>query len=240
MPLMTKLRESLSTVFAVFAGVFVVYIVLDWGMDITGRRRRGGPSMESQEIGVINDQPIFYKDFSEMVKQVAENQKAQTNNEPDETQLRTIRDQVWNDLVEEKLFDEQIQKFGIAVTDQEIVDWVRGDNPPDFLRQRFTDSTGVFNRQAYVFLQSRMGIPVEKADRGKGRIRVEKIPEQNVVMAIYFGPYEKTAPVYRALDQYCKESGKTIIGGPWEIYVTDPMTEKDPMKVETDIVFPVK
>lgn len=146
---MTKLRESLSTVFAVFAGVFVVYIVLDWGMDITGRRRRGGPSMESQEIGVINDEPIYYKDFSDMVKQVAENQKAQTNNEPDENQLRTIRDQVWNDLVEEKLFDEQIQKFGIAVTDQEIVDWVRGDNPPDFLRQRFTDSTGVFNRQAY-------------------------------------------------------------------------------------------
>ena len=85
-----------------------------------------------------------------------------------------------------------------------------------------------------------MGIPVEKADIGKGRIRVEKIPAQNVVIATYFGPYEKTVPAYRALDQYCKEGGKVTIGGPWEIYVTDPMTEKDPMKVETDIVFPVK
>jgi effector-binding domain-containing protein len=85
-----------------------------------------------------------------------------------------------------------------------------------------------------------MGIPVEKAEKGKGRVRVETVPAGNAVVAYYFGPYEKTASAYRALDQYCKEGGKVTIGGPREIYVTDPMTEKDPMKVETDIVFPVK
>jgi effector-binding domain-containing protein len=85
-----------------------------------------------------------------------------------------------------------------------------------------------------------LGIPVEKAEKGKGRIRVEKLPAQNAVVATYFGPYDKTETAYRALDQYCKETGKVETGGPWEIYVTDPMTEKDPMKVQTDIVFPVK
>ena len=85
-----------------------------------------------------------------------------------------------------------------------------------------------------------MGIPVEKAEKVRGRIRIENIPARNAVVAYYFGPYDKTASVYHALHQYCKESGKIITGGPWEIYVTDPMTEKDPMKVETDIVFPVK
>ena len=38
MPLMTRIRESMTKIFAIFAGVFVVYIVLDWGMDITGRK----------------------------------------------------------------------------------------------------------------------------------------------------------------------------------------------------------
>jgi effector-binding domain-containing protein len=85
-----------------------------------------------------------------------------------------------------------------------------------------------------------MGIPVEKAEKGKGRIRVENIPAGNAVIAYYFGPYDKTGPAYNALHQYCKESGKVISGGPSEIYITDPVTEKDPMKVETDIVFPVK
>ena len=85
-----------------------------------------------------------------------------------------------------------------------------------------------------------MGIPVTKFAKGKGRVRAQVIPAGNAVIAYYFGPYDKTGPVYNALHQYCKESGKVIAGGPWEIYVTDPMTEKDPMKVETDIVFPVK
>lgn len=85
-----------------------------------------------------------------------------------------------------------------------------------------------------------IGIPVEKADKGKGRIQVKNIMEQNGVKAVYFGPYSKTAETYFALMQYCKESNKIEAGGPWEIYITDPMTEKDTMKWETDIIFPVK
>lgn len=85
-----------------------------------------------------------------------------------------------------------------------------------------------------------MGIPVDKADKGKGRVRAEKIPAQNVVMAAYFGPYDKIGPVYNVLHQYCREGRKVAAGGPWEIYVSDPMTEKDPSKIETDVIFPVK
>ncbi|MEI8007356.1 MAG: SRPBCC family protein [Bacteroidota bacterium] len=85
-----------------------------------------------------------------------------------------------------------------------------------------------------------MGIPVEKADKGKGRVKVENFPAMNIVKAYYFGPYDKTAAVYLNLHQYVKEAELQIAGGPWEIYITDPMTEKDPSKVETDILFPVK
>ncbi|MEI7982846.1 MAG: SRPBCC family protein [Bacteroidota bacterium] len=85
-----------------------------------------------------------------------------------------------------------------------------------------------------------IGIPVEKVEKGKGRIQVKQLPEQNGVKAIYFGPYSKTAGTYYALMQYCKENNKIESGGPWEIYITDPMKEKDTMKWETDIIFPVK
>ncbi len=85
-----------------------------------------------------------------------------------------------------------------------------------------------------------IGIPVEKAEKVTGRIKVKTLPVQNGVRAIYFGPYSKTANAYYALMQYCKESNKEETGGPWEIYITDPMTEKDSMKWETHIVFPVK
>jgi len=85
-----------------------------------------------------------------------------------------------------------------------------------------------------------LGIAVEKAEKGKGRVRVDKIPSQEVAIAHYFGAYDKTAPVYYILDQYIKESGKQQAGGPWEIYITDPTTVKDTAQWATDILFPVK
>ena len=85
-----------------------------------------------------------------------------------------------------------------------------------------------------------IGFSVEKADKGKGRIRVEKIPEQKVLLAHYFGSYEKMGIAYHVLDQVMKEDGKEKAGGPWEIYTTDPMSEKDTSKWETSILFPVK
>jgi effector-binding domain-containing protein len=91
-----------------------------------------------------------------------------------------------------------------------------------------------------LFSVMKICIPVEKADKGKGRIQISTLPEQKVVRAIYFGPYSKMEPAYRSLGQYIKETGKIETGGPSEIYITNPMVEKDTMKWETHIVFPVK
>jgi len=85
-----------------------------------------------------------------------------------------------------------------------------------------------------------MGIPVEYADGGKGRIRAEEFPGQKVVIADYFGPYDKTAEVYYALDKYIAQGGLEVVGPPREIYVTDPANEPDTAKWNTQILFPVK
>ncbi len=145
---MTKIRENLSTFFSIFAGVFVVYIVLDWGMDITGRRHRS-QTAEASQVGKINGEPVTYREFEELVKEQIDNQKKQTGTDPDENQMNSIRDQVWEQLVDQQLYTEAAKKLNVTVTDQEIIDWVRGDNPPDFLRQQFTDSTGTFRRAQY-------------------------------------------------------------------------------------------
>lgn len=85
-----------------------------------------------------------------------------------------------------------------------------------------------------------IGMAIEGTAGGLGRVRVENLPAQKVVMAYYFGPYDKTYGTYIALDKYVKQGGYEEAGGPWEIYVTDPMTEKDTMKWETRIAFPIK
>src|SRR5258706_234764 len=148
MPLMTKIRDNMATVFPIIAGFFVVLIVADWGFDLSGRRHAKMEN-QSQEIGVVNGEVMSTKEFTELVRQTADNQKAQTGTEPDDNQMRSIRDAAWNQMVENRLYGEQVRRFGITVPDKEMVDWLLGENPPDFLKRQFTDSTGNFNRVAY-------------------------------------------------------------------------------------------
>jgi parvulin-like peptidyl-prolyl isomerase len=123
--------------------VFIITIVFEWGMDYLGMSR------QSDTIGKIEGKKISYQEFSELVRQQVEQYKKQSKQEPDENLMRQIREQVWNNLVTQSLLDRETKRAGITVTDQEIIDWVRGENPPEFLVQQFRDSTGNFRRDAY-------------------------------------------------------------------------------------------
>lgn len=141
---MTKMRDNMPTILILLVVAFILTIVFEWGMDYLGLRSRG-----HDYVGVINDRKISYQEFIELVRQRSEQEKQQTGKEPDENALNRIRDEVWNSLVTQTLVDEEIKRLGIEVPDQEIVDWVKGDNPPEFLYKQFVDSNGVFNRAAY-------------------------------------------------------------------------------------------
>src|SRR5258708_3926323 len=148
MPLITKIRDNMTTMFSVFAGVFVVYIVLDWGMDITGRRSSNRQAQAS-DIGLVDGDRITIRDYEDLVKQTTDNQRTQMGGELDDNQIRMIRDQVWNQMVEDLLYNHEVKRLGISVSDKEVSDMLLGENPPDFLKKQFTDSTGTFHRDQY-------------------------------------------------------------------------------------------
>ncbi|MCU0454329.1 MAG: peptidylprolyl isomerase [Bacteroidetes bacterium] len=149
MPLMSSIRKNLATMFAVLAFLFILMIVFEWGMDLSGRSG-GFAGGDPDAIGEVNGQTISYKQFSELVRRAAESQKSQTGQDPDEETERMIRSQVWNQMVEDILVQDEIKRLGITVTDQEIRDVVQGPNPPEFLTSQFRDSTGTFRRDAYL------------------------------------------------------------------------------------------
>ena len=147
MALMTSIRIKLTKLFGVLAVLFIILIIFDWGFDLTGRRGRGGATAEV--LGKVNGKEISYKQFSELVRRTSENQKKQKGSDIDDETERQIRSQVWNQLVDEMLIEQEIDRLGITVTDQEIRDIVNGQDPPEFLVQQFRDSTGTFRRDAY-------------------------------------------------------------------------------------------
>lgn len=146
MPIMTRMRESMPAILFGLLIAFLITIIFEWGMDYLGLSSGRG---QHTAIGSVNGKEITFQEFSDLVRAVSDNQRQQSNVEPDEHQMRQTRQQVWDQLVNQRLIDEQIKKLGLVVSDQEIVDWVRGDNPPEDLKRNFIDSTGTFRRDVY-------------------------------------------------------------------------------------------
>ena len=144
MPIMTRMRESMPIILFGLLIAFLITIIFEWGMDYLGMSGGG-----QDVVGSVDGKKITYKDFSELLKTLSDNQKTQTGKEPDETQLKQLREQVWQTIVTQHLVEEEINRLGLTVTDQELVDWVRGENPPEDLRRQFVDSTGQFRKDLY-------------------------------------------------------------------------------------------
>lgn len=143
MGMMARMRSLAPWFIIAVGGLFVLFMVLSDSKlaDIVVNR--------TNNVGSINGEDISYQEFSNLVEQYRTNQVAQTGQEIPESQLDAFRDQVWENMVSQKLIDEKIKELGIVVTDEEIINTIQGPNPPEIITQYFIDSTGKFNRQAY-------------------------------------------------------------------------------------------
>jgi len=86
------------------------------------------------------------------------------------------------------------------------------------------------------------GVPVNKMPaKTEGNIKSRQVPAGKIVVAHFYGPYELTDRGYKAVEDWLKQHPDKSVGGkPYEVYIGDPGVEKDPYKVLTDIVFPLK
>lgn len=141
MAVIQKIRDK----YAKLAGGVIVlalvgFILMDYGKRGTSR---------STTIGKINGEKIDATEFDMAMQQRESEIKRQNPNMTidDNTQAQ-IREQVWNQLVNDKLLEDVNNKLGILVTKGELNDLLTGPNPDPSVRQAFTNpQTGVFNPQ---------------------------------------------------------------------------------------------
>jgi parvulin-like peptidyl-prolyl isomerase len=143
MGMMAKMR-NLAPVFIITVGaLFVLFMVIS---DSNVLEAIGG---RSNNVGSVNGVDIGYPEYQAAIERQRETTKQQTGNDIPEEQFDQFRDQVWESLVTEKLIEQEVQRLGITVSNQEIKDIILGDDPPAFLKQNFIDSLGRFNREMY-------------------------------------------------------------------------------------------
>ncbi len=143
MGMMARMRSLAPWFILLVGGLFVLFMVISDSrvLEFLGSR--------SQNVGSIDGEDVTYQEYSNLVDRFREQQERSSGQSLDESQMDYFRDQVWDALVIQKLIDKKIEEFGIQITDDEINTAIMGPNPPAFLKQQFTDSTGNFNRQLY-------------------------------------------------------------------------------------------
>ena len=99
---------------------------------------------------------------------------------------------------------------------------------------------GIYYTESTTNLDIDICIPVNKAGKEDGTVKVGLYKGGNMVIASFYGAYEQTPAGHEAAGAYIGKNGKKVIGAPWERYVTDPMMEKDTAKWLTEICYPVE
>ena len=145
MALINTIREKSGVAVGAVAVGMLLFIV---GGDLIGGRNRLF-GRDGQVVGTVNGEKIELPEFTNALEQAKQNFANQQGRPPDEQTTAYLRDQVWNQLLYKYAYQPEVEKLGLSISDDELVDMVQGDNISPALKQSFTDpKTGQFNKDA--------------------------------------------------------------------------------------------
>jgi peptidyl-prolyl cis-trans isomerase D len=143
------LREKAGVLVAGVIGLSLFLFVVS---DFFGRGR--GQRMKQKkyyEIGQISGEYISYQDFEGRLQNLVEIYKLSGRTKIDEATTESLREQIWQQMIREKILDPQYKQLGIGVSTEEVDELVLGNNPHQIVQQLFTDQqTGKFNKSFLV------------------------------------------------------------------------------------------
>lgn len=146
MSIIQKIREKAAwLVFGVIALSLIGFLLMD---AFVGGRGRGMFNNSSTTLGSVNGQKVEYVEFEKRKKQVEDQYKA-SGYPVNEMMQQNIQEQVWNQYIEENVLQEEYKNLGLEVSPKELNDILFGNNPPQDLKQQFTNQqTGQYDANA--------------------------------------------------------------------------------------------
>jgi effector-binding domain-containing protein len=83
-------------------------------------------------------------------------------------------------------------------------------------------------------------MPVAITAKLPARYKVETTTSSRAIKGVHKGDFNNLMALHMELDKYLQYKGLSMNGAPMEVYMTDPMLEKDTAKWITEVYYPVK
>ncbi|HEX8907023.1 MAG TPA: SurA N-terminal domain-containing protein, partial [Longimicrobiaceae bacterium] len=128
----------------IIVGGFLAWMVYGIGMEVTGSGgRRPG------ELGSVNGTPITIEAWQQRVQQLEEQARANGGGRLSAEEQKQLEDQAWNDLVNQILLQQELDRRGIRVTDDEIRFAAMNVPAPQMMQQEIFQTNGQFDINKY-------------------------------------------------------------------------------------------
>lgn len=146
MSIIQKIREKAAwLVFGVIGLSLLGFLLMD---AFVGRGGGGMFRGQTTSLGSVNGNKIEYADFAKK-KASLEAQYRQSGYPVNEMMEQNIQEQVWNQYIEDNVLKGQYKMLGLDISPKELSDMLFGKNPPQALKQQFTDpATGLYDANA--------------------------------------------------------------------------------------------
>ncbi|HID94148.1 MAG TPA: hypothetical protein EYP60_08640, partial [bacterium (Candidatus Stahlbacteria)] len=134
---MTKLRRKMKLFLWFAAAVFIAFIFLQWGMQVT--RTRKLTMLERGIVATVNGQPVSYNAYANLLGRYRE-----------EGAKGAIESKAFNELIDNVLVENVLKKRGLLLRDEEIIDIIRNNPPPELQNDTMLQTDGEFDYSKYL------------------------------------------------------------------------------------------
>ncbi len=145
--MMRSIRANTKWIMIILAVAFAAWLVLDWVQSRDTQAAAGANPV----IAVVNGHEVRYLRWSNTLQLALNNARAISGGAVlTDEETRQVERTAWDQMIQDLLIEQEIERLGIEVTDSEIQQAFRLSPPPDLMRYPAFMTDGVFDYAKYL------------------------------------------------------------------------------------------
>ena len=142
--MMKAMRKLTKQIMWIVIAAFVGTIIFAWGMEFSSRKQKRGI------LASINGQDVHLTTFQYLYDQALRQAESSQGRVDDQTTYR-IREEVWNQMINDYLLQQEVKRRKITVTGAELFEYLKRFPPKELMENpAFQTPEGEFDYQRYL------------------------------------------------------------------------------------------
>ncbi len=142
-------------------------------------------------IGIFNGKKVEVQQYEQKVNELTEVYKIKSGSSSiDEKALDGLRDEAWQEIVSENVFEVEYTKLGLVISPDELIEYLTGSKIHPIVKQVFTDpQTGEFNKNFVIQFLKKTNEPTDQ--QRPFRIYLEYVITNDLIKNKYYNLIKK-------------------------------------------------